>query len=253
MRNEPTYPLSSVDAALLLAALLRQEGPTRLTDAATRLGVAPSTAHRLLAALVHRDFAVQLPDRRYAPGPVLGDPVVPVVSSQLRDAALPHLRRLVAEQGESAHLVVLAGAATRFVATVECDAVLRVGDRTGRTLPAHRSAAGKALLAGMDPDALAALLGRLEPAEAELVHRDVRGVRRRGFALNDQATEVGLTAVGVPVPGAPGGAGISLAMPRVRFSRDRLPRWVTALTATAAAVAGDLTDESRGQLRSPGS
>ncbi|SDP13337.1 transcriptional regulator, IclR family [Klenkia soli] len=253
MRNAPTYPLSSVDAALLLAALLRQEGPTRLTDAAARLGVAPSTAHRLLAALVHRDFAVQLPDRRYAPGPVLGEPVAPVASSHLRDAALPHLRRLVAEQGESAHLVVPAGGVTRFVATVECDAVLRVGDRTGRTLPAHRSAAGKALLAGWDTDALAALLGQLDPAEAERVHRDLRGVRRRGFALNDQATEVGLTAVGVPVPGAPGGAAISLAMPRVRFSRDRLPGWVTALTSTAAAVAADLTDESRGRPRSPGS
>ena len=252
MRNEPTYPLSSVDAALLLAALLRQEGPTRLTDAAARLGVAPSTAHRLLAALVHRDFAVQLPDRRYAPGPVLGESVAPVVSSQLHDVALPHLRRLVAEQGESAHLVVPAGAVTRFVATVECDAVLRVGDRTGRTLPAHRSAAGKALLAGLDPDALAALLGRLDPAEAERVHRDLRGVRRHGFALNDQATELGLTAVGVPVPGAPGGAAISLAMPRVRFSRDRLPGWVAALRATAAAVAADLTDESPGLPGSPG-
>ncbi len=252
MRNQPSYPISSVDAALLLAALLRQEGPTRLTDAAARLGVAPSTAHRLLAALVHRDFAVQLPDRRYGPGPVLGAPVAPVPSSHLRDTALPHLRRLVAEQGESAHLVVLAGAQTRFVATVECDAVLRVGDRTGRTLPAHRSAAGKALLAGLDPGALAAVLARLQPAEAERAHRELRAVRRRGFAVNDQATEVGLTAVGVPVPGAPGGAAISLAMPRVRFSRDRLPGWVVALTGTAAAVAADLADESRGQPGSDG-
>jgi IclR family acetate operon transcriptional repressor len=244
MRNEPTYPLSSVDAALLLAALLRQEGPTRLTDAAARVGVAPSTAHRLLAALVHRDFAVQLPDRRYSPGPALGDTAGPVPSSRLREAALPHLRRLVAEQGESAHLVVPAGAVTRFVATVECDAVLRVGDRTGRTLPAHRSAAGKALLAGLGPTESAAVLARLEPAEAERVHRDLRGVRRRGFALNDQATEVGLTAVGVAVPGAPGGAAISLAMPRVRFSRDRLPGWVAALTTTAGGIADNLTDES---------
>ncbi|WP_235494681.1 IclR family transcriptional regulator [Geodermatophilus sp. Leaf369] len=232
--------MSSVDAALLLATLLRQEGPTRLTDAAARFGLAPSTAHRLLAALVHRDFAVQLPDRRYAAGPVLGSAGTLAPSSALRDAALPHLRALVAAQGESVHLVVLAGAEVRFVATVECEAVLRVGDRTGRTLAAHRSAAGKALLAGLDPEELAGMLARLAPAEAAHVHRELRAVRRRGFAVNDQATERGLTAVGVQVPGARDGrAAISLAMPRVRFDRDRLPVWVAALTVTAAAIGAD--------------
>ncbi|MCO7218634.1 IclR family transcriptional regulator [Klenkia sp. PcliD-1-E] len=239
MRNQPTYPVSSVDTALLLATVLRDEGPLRLTDAAARLGTAPSTAHRLLAALVHRDFAVQLPDRRYAAGPQLG--AAPVPASRLHAVALPHLRAVVAAQGESAHLVVRAGADVRFVATVECDAVLRVGDRTGRTLPAHRSAAGKALLAALDPDELAGLLSRLPPAEADRAHRELRSVRRRGFAVNDQATEAGLTAVGVAVPG--GGVGISLAMPRVRFSRDRLAGWVAALTDTAVAVAVGLTDE----------
>lgn len=235
MRNQPTYPVSSVDTALLLATVLRDEGPLRLTDVAARLGTAPSTAHRLLAALVHRDFAVQLPDRRYAAGPQLGAVAVP--ASRLHAAALPHLRALVAAQGESAHLVVRAGADVRFVATVECDAVLRVGDRTGRTLPAHRSAAGKALLAGLDPDVVSGLLSRLAPAEASRVDRDLRAIRRRGFAVNDQATEAGLTAVGVAVPG--GEAAISLAMPRARFARDRLREWVAALTAVAGAIASE--------------
>lgn len=250
MRNEPSYRVSSVDTALLLATVLRDEGPLRLTDAAARLGTAPSTAHRLLAALVHRDFAVQLPDRRYAAGPQLGTPAAPAAPvSRLHAVALPHLRELVAAQGESAHLVVRAGADVRFVATVECDAVLRVGDRAGRSLPAHRSAAGKALLATLDADVLAGVLSRLAPEDAERAHRELRSVRRRGFALNDQATEAGLTAVGVAVPG--GAAAISLAMPRVRFSREGLPGWVSALTSTADAVATGLTDESGGPGRSP--
>ena len=72
MRNKPAYAIASVDSALLLATLLQQEGPMRVTDAAARLGVSVSTAHRLLGMLVHRQFAEQDPaTRAYRPGPRL--------------------------------------------------------------------------------------------------------------------------------------------------------------------------------------
>ena len=59
MKNRPPYAIASVDSALLLATLLQHEGPMRVTDAAERLGVSASTAHRLLGMLVYRDFAEQ--------------------------------------------------------------------------------------------------------------------------------------------------------------------------------------------------
>ena len=148
VKNKPPYAIASVDSALLLATLLQQEGPMRVTDAAERLGVSVSTAHRLLGMLVYRDFAEQLPDRRYGPGRLMRHgpaPQAPV--ARLREVALPYLRGLVDELGETANLMVLAGADVRFVATVESDQVLRVGDRTGRALPAHLSSGGKAVLA----------------------------------------------------------------------------------------------------------
>ena len=148
VKNKPAYGIASVDSALLLATLLQQEGAMRVTDAATRLEVSVSTAHRLLGMLVYRDFAEQLPDRRYATGPVLRRGAVQQASvATLRDVALPHLRRLVDAVGETANVMLLAGGDVRFVATVESDQVLRVGDRTGRTLPAHLSSGGKAVLA----------------------------------------------------------------------------------------------------------
>lgn len=49
-KERPAYAITSVDHALRLAALLQLEGATTVTDAAARLGVAPSTAHRLLAS-----------------------------------------------------------------------------------------------------------------------------------------------------------------------------------------------------------
>src|SRR4051794_17096800 len=202
VKNRPPYAIASVDAALLLATLLQQEGPMRITDAAQRLGVSRSTAHRLLGMLVYRDFAEQLPDRRYGPGPLMRGGALPQEPvARLREAALPHLHRLVDELGETANLMVLAGADVRFVATVECDQVLRVGDRTGRTLPAHLVSGGKALLAALPPEGLDDVLRTLDVEDSYRLQRELRTVRRRGFAVNDQGTETGLTAVGAAVAG----------------------------------------------------
>jgi IclR family acetate operon transcriptional repressor len=243
VKNRPPYAIASVDAALLLATLLQQEGPMRVTDAAERLGVSASTAHRVLGMLVYRDFAEQLPDRRYGAGPVLRSGSVPQAPvARLREVALPHLRRVVDAVGETANVMVLAGSDVRFVGTVECDHILRVGDRTGRTLPAHLSSGGKAVLATLDREQLAAVLERLGEAESARLERELRTVRRRGFAVNDQDTETGLTAVGVAVPDPTGAvrAALSVAVPTARYSRDRLPEWRAVLVAAAAGVSRNL-------------
>src|SRR3954447_21555944 len=100
VKNRPPYAIASVDAALLLATLLQQEGPTRITDAAERLGVSRSTAHRLLGMLVYRDFAERWRARRYGPGPLMRGGALPREPvAGLGEAALPHLRRLVEQLG----------------------------------------------------------------------------------------------------------------------------------------------------------
>jgi DNA-binding IclR family transcriptional regulator len=157
MKNKPAYSIDSVDHALRLAILLRHEGPLRVAEVAERLGVARSTAHRLLAMLVYRDFAEQGADRRYLAGPVLRRPTDVEPVAQLRAAAVPHLEELVGRAGETVNLMILLGDQARFVATVECAAVLRVGDREGRMLPAHLASGGRALLAHRTDDELQAL------------------------------------------------------------------------------------------------
>ena len=69
---EPAYPIRSVDNALRLIRLFNERDTLRLTDACGYLGVAHSTAHRLLAMLVHHGFVQQDPQSRtYRPGPTL--------------------------------------------------------------------------------------------------------------------------------------------------------------------------------------
>ena len=65
LKTPPPYAIASVDHALRLAAMLQLEGGLTVSEVAGRLGVARSTAHRLLAMLVYRDFAVQDENRLY--------------------------------------------------------------------------------------------------------------------------------------------------------------------------------------------
>ncbi|HEX4248703.1 MAG TPA: IclR family transcriptional regulator [Pseudonocardia sp.] len=241
MKNKPAYSIESVDHALRLAVLLRQEGPLRVAEVAERLEVARSTAHRLLAMLVYRDFAEQGPDRRYQAGPAMrgssdGEPV-----AQLRTIALPHLRELVDRVGETANLMVLRGDQARFVATVECDAVLRVGDREGRMLPAHLASGGRALLAHRTDAEVDALYAGGD-VDLEALRRGLRLIRKQGFAVNNQGTEAGVTAVGRAIFRAPGTAvgALSLAMPTARYKRARLPEWAGELARSATLIEHDL-------------
>lgn len=244
VKNKPTYSIDSVDHALRLAVLLQQEGPLGVTDAARRLGVARSTAHRLLTMLVYRDFAEQDDDRRYAAGPVMRslNGVEPV--AHLRSIALPHLRTLVDRTGESANVMVLLGAQVQLVATVECAHILRVGDREGRILPAHLASGGRAILARFSRAELDSRYAdeSRTGVSREAVERIVRQTRRRGFAINDQSTEAGLTAIGHAVGDTRStpAAALSVALPTARYHRRILPELVAALTAAAHAIERDL-------------
>jgi IclR family acetate operon transcriptional repressor len=240
VKNRPVYAIASVDHALHLAQLLQQEGSLSVSEAAELVGVARSTAHRLLAMLVYRDLAAQGEDRRYLPGPVLG-PASAAPSMRLRKAALPHMQALVELVNETVSLQVRVGADVRFLESVECDRVLRVGDRSGKVLPARHVAGGKVLLAHVPKEELAELysdgdldLGRLR--------KQLALVRNRGFAVNDQETEAGVTAVGAAILGqdaAPLGA-LSLALPSARFDRSDLPSYAERLRAACDAVSEDL-------------
>src|SRR5690606_16854792 len=211
------YGIESVDHALHLATLLLHEGPLRVTDAAARLGVARSTAHRLLAMLVYRDFAEQDEDRRYVAGPVLRGAAAPEPVADLRRIALPHLEALAARTDESVNLAIVVGDQTRFIATVESTQVLRVGDREGRVLPAHLASGGRARVGarrrGGGGAGAGAAAPRRAPAPRPGGRRRRPPPRPRGAPAPPAAAAAG---PGAPPrrPGGPGGGGRGAARRR---------------------------------------
>ncbi|AJE42972.1 IclR family transcriptional regulator [Streptomyces nodosus] len=253
LKTPPPYPIASVDHALRAATILQMEGGATVSQIAERLGVARSTAHRILAMLVYRDFAVQDEDRLYRAGPVLELAAhSQSLVSRLRTAALPHLHRVVDLLDETANLTVRTGDTARFIASVECRQALRVGSREGMVFPAHRTTGGLLLLAGLSDEELdevyAAERYRDRPADRPDLARlraELKKLRRNGFAVNKERSERGLIAVGVPVRDRDGTAlaGLSVSMPGVRYDPHRLQSLVTALSAAARALEDDLAEQ----------
>jgi DNA-binding IclR family transcriptional regulator len=261
MKRPPAYAVTSVDHALRLAVVLQVEGPLTVSAAAERLGVARSTAHRLLRTLVYRDFAVQAADRSYRAGPVLEISGRSTSNAaRLRAAALDPLRELVDTLGETCSLSVRVGTTVRFLASIESGQALRVGSREGMVFPAHQVTGGLVLLAALSPERVDALYAaervagspdrsnrpdhrnRPDPPDMARLHADLRATRRTGVAVNLERSERGLVALGVAVHDADGDpvAAVSVSMPTVRYRKDAVPEIVGALGAAAAAVTRNL-------------
>ena len=158
------YPIASVDNALRLLMLFRGQPRVRLSEASEYLGVAHSTAHRLMAMLAYHGFVRQEPDSRaYAAGPALVEIGLAAVRElDIRRHARAALEHLAASLGETVHLAVLEGSNVRYLDAVESSRALRVASRTGSVLAANCTASGKALLAELpDAEVSAIFAGRL--------------------------------------------------------------------------------------------
>lgn len=254
VQQKPPYPLDSVDNALRLLQLLRNGGAWRLSDCASELQVAASTAHRLLSMLVYRGFAMRDDDRRYLAGPALGAPVIdaPWVPRLRTLAAMP-MRELCEQLGETVNLAIRVGGHVRFIATAEASAAQRIGDRTGSVLSAAEASIGKALLALESPErvrglfsgATAQIAGHaLDDAGLTRLARELEVARRTGYAVNREDTEPGVSAVGVAVVLADGIplAGLSVAAPVRRLDRLLRPEALGRLMACRDRIASLAVD-----------
>jgi DNA-binding IclR family transcriptional regulator len=233
-KASPAYPIASVDNALRLLLMFRDRRRLRLSDASEFLGVAHSTAHRLLAMLTHYDFVRQEPGARtYVAGPALMDIGLAAVRNLgIRQHAQPFLHRLAEEFGETVHLARLERDLVRYLDAVETTRALRVASRTGNVLQAHCTASGKAMLAELPDERIADLYpdGAVLPVHTErsirdsaTLRRELREVRERGYAVNVEESEDGVVSFAAAVCAAAGTpiAALSVSAPVGRVAQER--------------------------------
>ncbi|ABM59707.1 IclR family transcriptional regulator [Verminephrobacter eiseniae] len=225
-------------------------------------GLPKPTLHRMLQQLEStgllqregngRHYGIGTRLRRLAENLLLND--------SLHGARHMVLRQLVQEIGESCNLTALSGSEVVYLDRVETAAPLRFYLHPGSRVPVHCSASGKIFLAQMSLAQRRRLLSNapLEPytpktlTDPEALEKEMRRVRKNGFAIDNEEFLPGLLCIAALVPSGDGGPSnlcIAVQAPVMRLDATKakgllpaLQRATLALSRIAADSAGPAPD-----------
>jgi len=199
--------LKSVGSALDVMECFATDGELGVSDIARRLGVAKSTAHRLLQTLASRGFVEQVVHSgQYRLGMHVYElGALALARNELRHAALPFLRQVATATGLTVNLSVPDGPDIVFVERIENSDGVRILGHFGRRLPAHTTSSGKAIAAWNPKADLARRRAGFPPRVSHTVRTEadwegcLDNVRKVGYAVSHSESFDGASSVAVPV------------------------------------------------------
>jgi DNA-binding IclR family transcriptional regulator len=159
-----------------------------------------------------------------------------------------------AKLGENARLAVLSKRNVVFIHDFESNEGVRLRSITGQYRPAHCTAEGLCLLAGMRTQQLDAflsepLIGRtpnsISTAE-ELLER-IRRIKKAGYATEDEECDIGTRCIAAPIRSAEGRviAALGFAGPRLRLKKRSFPSLAEQVVGFAQRLSQQLGYEAR--------
>ena len=232
-------------AARVLQAFTPLVTSLSLRQLADRTGIPRSTAHAICVTLCDAGLLEEVPGRGYRLGPALvglGGQVIE--RTGLVGAAEGVLERLAPGDGLEIHLGQLVGGWVVYLDRASGPVRAPMRNRVGLRAPAHLTGCGKAALALLPPDEVAARVREVcaaepgHPPDLDALARELAAAARAGFVVSD-TFQPGRTSVAAPIPdpaGAPAG-GISVAGPTDLVTGPRFDR-IRDQVVTAAATIG---------------
>lgn len=230
----------------LIELLTESDHPLSVGEVASGLGVPVSTTYELVHTLLHHGFVEEVDgaDGNLRIG--LGFRLFKAGSSYVNRVSFIDEAQKVAEQAavelqETSHVAVLDAKHVIWIARAESPQPnrIRIYSFVGGREPAHVSALGKCLLANYTLEELRQRVGPdpLEPLTPNTItgvdelFEHLKQVKRRGFAVDEEESTVGLRCVAVPIRAGDGTirAALSTSVPAFRLSKSRIPEFVGIL------------------------
>jgi len=220
----------------ILSALSETRSPLNLTELSHRLRLTKSTIQRLTFTLqslgyVDRDRET----KRFRLGPKTLSVGLSVIRDlDLKKVAFPFLEKTSKEIGETVNLAILDGTDIVYVERIKTEQILNINLQIGSRLPAYCTSMGKAMLAFLPEDRLQEILKKMDlrPVTPYTItckgdlRKELKKVKARGFATNNEELSLGLRSVAAPVRNFKGEviAAVNIAVPSIRISQKRLEK-----------------------------
>lgn len=244
--------VSTVDRAALVLSAFRQSWDfLTLSDVVNHTGLTKPTVFRILTSLAAEGLIFQNEaNNSYGLGFLnlrLAD--VFLSHQSLRQAALPIMHRIFDDLNENVVLGVRDGDRTYDIDVLESTQVIVPSQTCGLAHALHESISGRALLAALPADDLAAYFKRharkianLPGAEKKL-RQDLRQIESRGFVSESGGVLLGGHTVSKVFDAC--SATLSITFPLARFSIELEQRAIRLLLDAVAQIWDDASDDTQ--------
>lgn len=200
---------TAVKALAVLEAVGEAQRPLRFHELARACGLPKATLHRMLGALLSFDLvSLDQSTQTYRLGLRLIDLANKLWDDlDIRGAAERELERVRQLSGQTAHLGMLDGTHIVYLDERTSLQAIRLYYNSGRRLPAHCTAIGKAILAFLPQRRQEELLGRIDFTfytpqtiiDIPGLRAELAITRERGYAVDDEEHEVERRCVAAPI------------------------------------------------------
>jgi DNA-binding IclR family transcriptional regulator len=248
---------SLVHGLSILDLFGKDETSLGVGEIARRLSVHRSTASRLAATLSYCGYLQPDGEQgRYRLGAklvMLGQ--LANIEIDLQRLGEPLLLTMASELGESVHLGVLDGREVVTTALADGWRTVRMHSTLGKHSPAHCSARGKAILAGLSDENITEPFKKckLETPTPNTIRTlpmlkaELKKIRERGYATDNEELELGLKCIAAPVLDHSGKivAAVSVSGPASRLEGNPKEKAVKSVVSTATELSKRLGSSAR--------
>ncbi|MED1017037.1 IclR family transcriptional regulator [Bacillus atrophaeus] len=198
------YEVATLKKGLLILDALQEKGMT-LSEVIQTFSFNKSTAFRLLYTLEIMGYVKKI-DNSYNLTNKLR-PISTFYNSKANWLSVPPLHELSREVGETVYVGILYGTDVVTAQVVDGPHSMRAHTEVGDQAPVHLSALGKVILAFLDKTKLEGILKELTLvqstkntfADLHLLKEHLKVIRKQGYAVDDEETEIGLRCIAAPV------------------------------------------------------
>lgn len=208
MAKDGNYSMAAIDRAVAVLETFRDGGSLTQAEIARAAALSEATAFRYLTTLTHHGLVERdTASGRYTLGLRLFQLGEHALGADSRHAALPFMRDLCSDYGETVNLAVRNAGNLVLIEAVESSRSVRRGANIGDVDLWHASALGKAIMAALpDSEARELVSGGTWAQPTPNTHTTWRSLREdlvetrgRGYSVDDEEGEVGLRCIGAAI------------------------------------------------------